>query len=233
LLVGALAAGAAFMGSAVAAGDPAKELAALEDEYETSPLPWTESHPAFRPKYEAFAAKYPGTEQALTAKLRLLEFTDALSDDKSVEHAAAGEIVDAILAEYPRSEQLEVLPSQWYLFDEPKFAQVMKALSDPAAPDRVKAALLLHGARARMHRDGGRDQGVAMLQDLAAKYKDVPCRWSTYGEVAAAELSPHEPSSLQVGRVAPDIQGRTADGKPIKLSDFKGRVVVVDFFGDW
>jgi peroxiredoxin len=32
---------------------------------------------------------------------------------------------------------------------------------------------------------------------------------------------------------APEIIGVTADGEEIRLSDFRGRVVVLDFWGDW
>jgi len=221
-----------LMGDLRAAGDPAKELAALENDFETSPLAWTESYPAFRPKYEAFATKYPGTEQALTAKLRLLEFTGAIRDDEAAMHAAAGKCVDGILSEFPRSEQLEKLPSMWYLFDQAKFAGVMKALADPAQPDRVKAAVLLHDGTALMG-NKRTDEGAAKLTEILTKYKDVPYRYSTYGEVADAKLNPHDPATLAIGKAAPEIVGKTMDGKPVKLSDFKGRVVVIDFFGDW
>lgn len=38
---------------------------------------------------------------------------------------------------------------------------------------------------------------------------------------------------LQVGMVAPDIRGKDLDGNPFKLSDYRGKVVVIDFWGDW
>jgi hypothetical protein len=36
-----------------------------------------------------------------------------------------------------------------------------------------------------------------------------------------------------VGRAAPEIVGKDLDGKPMKLSDFRGEVVMLDFWGDW
>jgi len=36
-----------------------------------------------------------------------------------------------------------------------------------------------------------------------------------------------------VGRPAPEIIGKDLDGKPMKLSDFRGKVVMLDFWGDW
>jgi len=61
----------------------------------------------------------------------------------------------------------------------------------------------------------------------------------------AAEISPDpttaarakryifELENLQVGMKAPDIEGKDLDGVPFKLSDYKGKVVVLDFWGDW
>jgi AhpC/TSA family protein len=37
----------------------------------------------------------------------------------------------------------------------------------------------------------------------------------------------------QVGEMAPDIAGEDIDGKSFKLSDYRGKVVMLDFWGDW
>lgn len=42
-----------------------------------------------------------------------------------------------------------------------------------------------------------------------------------------------ERERLQIGMVAPDIEGEDLDGVPFKLSDYRGKVVVLDFWGDW
>lgn len=38
---------------------------------------------------------------------------------------------------------------------------------------------------------------------------------------------------LTIGHKAPDIVGEDIDGVPFKLSDYRGKVVVLDFWGDW
>jgi thiol-disulfide isomerase/thioredoxin len=39
--------------------------------------------------------------------------------------------------------------------------------------------------------------------------------------------------NLAIGRQAPDIAGEDADGKKFKLSDYRGKVVVLDFWASW
>ncbi len=51
---------------------------------------------------------------------------------------------------------------------------------------------------------------------------------SLAGLVAAVDRT--NPS---VGKAAPEISGTDVDGKALKLSDYKGKVVLVDFWGDW
>ena len=36
-----------------------------------------------------------------------------------------------------------------------------------------------------------------------------------------------------VGKVAPDIEGQDQDGASLKLSDHRGKVVLLDFWGFW
>lgn len=35
------------------------------------------------------------------------------------------------------------------------------------------------------------------------------------------------------GKPAPEIEGEDLDGHPFKLSDYRGKVVLLDFWGDW
>lgn len=42
-----------------------------------------------------------------------------------------------------------------------------------------------------------------------------------------------EKERLQIGMVAPDIEGEDLDGVAFRLSDYRGKVVVLDFWGFW
>jgi predicted Zn finger-like uncharacterized protein len=48
-----------------------------------------------------------------------------------------------------------------------------------------------------------------------------------------APVVPQPPDKLSVGKVVPDIEGEDIDGQKFKLSDYRGKVVVLDFWGHW
>ena len=50
---------------------------------------------------------------------------------------------------------------------------------------------------------------------------------------AAGTAAPAPKTTLAVGAVAPDFAMRTADDRDLKLSDFKGKVVILDFWATW
>jgi peroxiredoxin len=56
-------------------------------------------------------------------------------------------------------------------------------------------------------------------------------KWPTYGERAAALL--FEIEHLAIGAVVPEITGTDADGVTFRLSDYRGRVVILMFSADW
>ena len=49
----------------------------------------------------------------------------------------------------------------------------------------------------------------------------------------SAETELYELRFLAIGKPAPDIEGEGIDGKSFKLSDYRGKVVVLDFWGNW
>jgi peroxiredoxin len=51
------------------------------------------------------------------------------------------------------------------------------------------------------------------------------------GELAAAEL--FEMRNLAVGKPVPEIEGNDLDGKSMRLSSYRGKVVVLEFWGYW
>jgi hypothetical protein len=48
-----------------------------------------------------------------------------------------------------------------------------------------------------------------------------------------ASPAPMKSAAVGVGLPAPEIEGQDADGKTFKLSDYRGKVVVLDFWARW
>jgi hypothetical protein len=71
----------------------------------------------------------------------------------------------------------------------------------------------------------------SLFDKVEKEFGDVQSGRGTLGKVAAGELN--EIRNLGVGKPSPEISGADLDGKSFKLSDYKGNVVVVDFWGDW
>jgi hypothetical protein len=81
----------------------------------------------------------------------------------------------------------------------------------------------------RQDRDKAVKEIEAVFEQAAAKYGDVKLPGGdTVAERAKAEL--FEIGDLSVGKEAPDIEGEDQDGKRFKLSGYRGKVVLLDFW---
>ncbi|HEV3136467.1 MAG TPA: TlpA disulfide reductase family protein [Pirellulales bacterium] len=81
-----------------------------------------------------------------------------------------------------------------------------------------------------------------LLEEVIAKYGDVPLYSEsaqrtaprlrkTLGQFAEGLLD--EIRNLAIGKPSPEIDGVGLDGQPLKLSDYRGKVVVLVFWGSW
>jgi hypothetical protein len=72
-----------------------------------------------------------------------------------------------------------------------------------------------------------------LLERLVKEFSDVPQTFGkeTLGDVAERRLFAMR--NLRVGKTAPDIEGKDMDGVAFKLSDYRGKVVLLDFWGFW
>ncbi len=74
-------------------------------------------------------------------------------------------------------------------------------------------------------------EAIRLFKEIAAKYGDEKYGGRTMAEQARTAI--FEIEHLAVGKVAPDIEGEDLDGVKFKLSDYRGKVVLLDFWGDW
>ncbi len=95
----------------------------------------------------------------------------------------------------------------------------------------------LGGDKESIERFRRRDPDVLMKEAEAAfervvkEFDDLPGRDETLGQEARSELN--EIRNLRPGKPAPEVTGTDVDGRPLKLSDHRGRVVLLSFWADW
>jgi hypothetical protein len=71
----------------------------------------------------------------------------------------------------------------------------------------------------------------ALLEEAEAKIGDFVFNNRPIKPMIMGEL--FEMRNLSIGQVAPEIEGEDIDGVAFKLSDYRGKVVVLDFWGHW
>lgn len=78
-----------------------------------------------------------------------------------------------------------------------------------------------------------RREGERLFERLVKEYADVPDPLNgTLGKLATLKLAAlRQPPG--VGKPAPEIAGADIAGKKFKLSDYRGKVVLLTFTGDW
>jgi hypothetical protein len=71
----------------------------------------------------------------------------------------------------------------------------------------------------------------ALHLTLAVAFSMPGC--ANRGQALRPREPAEEPSGLPVGSAAPEIAGEDVDGAFCKLSDYRGKVVLLDFWGNW
>lgn len=110
---------------------------------------------------------------------------------------------------------------------------------NPGREAKGQACLAL-GQRLKMQADqvGSKQETEAMtreaetlLERVTKEFAEINGGRGTLGDTAKNELN--ELRNLSIGKIAPELKGEDIDGKSMKLTDFRGKVVVIDFWGDW
>jgi thiol-disulfide isomerase/thioredoxin len=81
--------------------------------------------------------------------------------------------------------------------------------------------------------DAAERESEELLERTAREFGDVksPTGDATLGEVAGGKL--FRKRNLLVGKPVPALEGDDVDGKPFKLSDYRGKVVALVFWASW
>jgi hypothetical protein len=101
----------------------------------------------------------------------------------------------------------------------------------------VKAAATLELAQVLMdpvyEAGGAEPKPRADVAPARALLSELVERWPDTQYAKDAQGSLFDIDHLQVGMVAPDVESTDQDGQGFKLSDYRGKVVLLDFWGFW
>jgi hypothetical protein len=105
-----------------------------------------------------------------------------------------------------------------------------------AAPDLAPRVLQYYGREYGQHLASLDPDEIAkrrerVYETMLKSFPDVAAQNTTLGDVAKRALFGIR--HLSVGRVAPEIEGEDIFGQKFKLSDYRGKVVLLTFWGHW
>jgi len=189
-------------------------------------MPAMRMRPDFGPVAEkalSFAKDYAGTDDAVDFLLMVVNL-DSSKARPALETLLATHLDSPKLAQMGR-----MIPYLDRIVDE-AFAKdaIAKLLKSESADVRGWALFAKHGAVIEKAPTDGEDYAAAKKELLAAV--EVVDDKGLAKEIASA-IDLRE--KFGVGCAAPDIEGVDLDGVAFKLSDYKGKVIFLDFWGDW
>ena len=180
------------------------------------------------------AAENAGGDEGYTALTAILEIQGA-QESKDLESAAArapgmiisgysnelGKMEDFINRTAPDEEQIELLRTT-------------------TTNDSVVATCFLADLQSAMEGAGygkiSEDKvirGMGACEELTgSKYGDLKSsRGKAFRDLVEGDY--FQLQNLRIGMIAPDIVAKDFDGVEFKLSDYRGKVLVLDFWGNW
>jgi len=191
-----------------------------------------EENPAktFLPEFQALAKAAKGTETAAKSLVQVLMLAGQTEDEELVKSTAK-----TLLDEHVASPELAILVFMaQYALGEEEGTKAIETLRAKNTTKPVLAALAFSDAQ-RIEQEKGEDAPElrALYDRLAKEFKDQKMPWGeqTYGQLAEGWIFVRD--NLVEGKVAPDFETVDENGVKWKLSDYKGKVVVIDFWGEW
>jgi len=79
--------------------------------------------------------------------------------------------------------------------------------------------------------DGNKEEYMSLFQKVSDEYADIEFRDRPISKMAEGAM--FEIEKLKIGEQVPDIEGEDLNGESFKLSDYRGKVVMLDFWGNW
>jgi len=183
---------------------------------------------AITKSFETAAAKYAGTDDCV----QFLVWLSLSSPNRAAKKIAAETIASKHLGSAAIGEFLENVNRLQRDLGKDRVTEILETVIAKSGHDLMKASAHFSIASAIRVPRGSTlppDQQKTRDEHMAKAAALAP------GTLLAmrAEGPKFQEKRLQIGMAAPDIEGTDLDGVSFKLSDYRGKVVVLDFWGDW
>lgn len=113
----------------------------------------------------------------------------------------------------------------------PEAKTFLTTVSEKSKIKDVRGAAILSLMKGIERNTEKADEHAALSKKLFAEHSDLEINGRNITQSIKAKREAEE--KLAIGKVAPEIIGKDVDGKEMKLSDYRGKIVVLDFWGDW
>lgn len=190
----------------------------------------------FVAEFKALATEAKGTEIAAKSWMKVATLAADFGEKDDVIGA-----LDVLLADHVKSPELAALPSLisqrlGRVLGKEKTEAVLRTLIEKSPEKSVQAAALYSVASTILAQKKAKPERVAEARTMMERIqKDFAGIKSPRGQEykAMAEALLFEMDNLQIGKTAPDFEVTDENGVKFKLSDYRGKVVVIDFWGNW
>ncbi len=156
----------------------------------------------------------------------VLEALQSLGLPSQIGHDAFGKIIENSSIDTIRAEAS--IARIAFISSAKDFSEILEA--NPQIMDLYPAT----AKYVKSLKDFTEDDMLALYRKAATDFGDVEVNGEKVSELVAGQMKMLEiRSRVAIGKVAPDIEGPDIDGEKFKLSDYRGKVVMLDFWGDW
>jgi hypothetical protein len=178
-------------------------------------LKWAATFWSYRLKHPGTPATVVATTQALSMLYRSDRISEmqAKADTLKLDDPAWKQVINVVLWASNKTKDYSFLLSK------------AEALTQSAVDPTIKALALFNIGEAYW-RKGDIEQARVAFRTVVSLYKDTAKAEDAEGNLREIEF-------LNVGQPAPQFERTTINGDPISLAGFKGKVVVLKFWGTY
>lgn len=229
-----------------AAPTTADQLEAIKSEFDEVMSAFSKKYREAAPEArQALLEERPAAEEFARKMLALAESDESIAVDaldwvmsRARGTEVAEEAQDLMFANHIDSPRLQAACMLMAYAPASKQEQVTSKLNkaiEQSPHEDVKAAATYALANFTSSLPDANEADVKSLYEKLAgsfgKLKPSARSKRTYGEMAKAAI--FEMENLKIGKIVPEIEAEDLDGVTFKLSDYRGKVVLIDFWGDW